>query len=89
MRHPAPEKEVWDCVRADAPSVTVPSSATSTAPGFTDEFSAETQAAWFSRMADYVRSIDGFNHPISTSFGSGRVYPEVWQLRSADFSMMH
>jgi polygalacturonase len=55
----------------------------------TDDFSAETQAAWFSRMAGYVRSIDGFNHPISTSFGSGRVYPEVWQLQSADFSMMH
>ena len=55
----------------------------------TDNFSADTQAAWFSRMASYVRSIDGFNHPISTSFGSGRVYPEVWQLQSADFSMVH
>jgi hypothetical protein len=55
----------------------------------TDKFSAATQAAWFSRMASYVRSIDGFRHPISTSFGSGRLYPEVWQLPSASFSMMH
>ena len=54
----------------------------------TTGFDRAAQAAWHKEMATYLRSIDAYNHPISTSFCCNDV-PEVWTLPEMDFTMTH
>ena len=54
----------------------------------TDGFNPPEQAAWNKEMATYLRSIDVYKHPISTSFCCHDV-PEVWTLPEMDFTMTH
>ena len=53
-----------------------------------DGYKPELIAEWTDEMAHFVRSIDIYDHPISTSFCCSE--PEqVWQLPSMDFVMVH
>jgi len=54
----------------------------------TTGFSAAGQAAWVGKMAPFIKSIDPYNHSVSTSFCCHNV-PEVFELSSVDFSMTH
>ena len=53
-----------------------------------DGYAPELIAAWTQEMAEFVRSIDIYDHPISTSFCCSDP-KQVWQLPSMDFVMVH
>ena len=46
-------------------------------------------AAWHIRMADFIRSIDPYQHLISTSYAQDHFDPALWQDASMDFTQTH
>jgi hypothetical protein len=54
----------------------------------TDGFTSSGFAQWTQEMAQFVRSIDIYRHPISTSFCCHEPAP-VWKLPEMDFVMVH
>lgn len=53
-----------------------------------DGYAPARIAQWTREMARYLRSIDIYQHPISTSFCCQEP-PEVWNLKEMDFVMVH
>ena len=54
----------------------------------TDGYTPGGMAVWTKAMATYLRSIDPYSHPISTSFCCNDP-KQVWELEEMDFVMTH
>ncbi|HEX6972142.1 MAG TPA: hypothetical protein VF234_07970, partial [Limnochordia bacterium] len=55
----------------------------------TDDYDSPAVAAWHAEMASYIKSIDPFDHPVTTSFSNPARDPRVWRLPEIDFTNTH
>ncbi|MBE3583951.1 MAG: DUF5060 domain-containing protein [Limnochordaceae bacterium] len=55
----------------------------------TDDYDAESVTAWHREMAGVLRTLDPFDHMITTSFSDYRQEPSIWMLPGIDFTMTH
>ncbi|MCC6442168.1 MAG: DUF5060 domain-containing protein [Armatimonadetes bacterium] len=54
-----------------------------------DRYVSTEAVAWHKEMARYLRSIDPFRHPITTSYASPGGDPEMWKLPEMDYTQTH
>jgi len=54
-----------------------------------DDYSSETVAGWHQEMARYLRSIDPWTHPVTTSYGRTEGDPQVDGIPEMDFVQSH
>lgn len=54
----------------------------------TEKVSTADLGAWHNYMASYLRSIDPYNHPITTSL-SHSDFPDIWNLKGMEFTQRH
>ncbi|MEM1764372.1 MAG: cellulase family glycosylhydrolase [Thermofilaceae archaeon] len=57
----------------------------------TDNYEAvrEEVARWHKEMAEYIKSIDPYKRPVTTSFANPNLDPLIWSLESIDFITVH
>src|SRR5690606_20912409 len=55
----------------------------------TDGYDADAVSAWHREMAAYIKAIDPFGHPVTTSFSNPLLDPKVWSLPEIDFTNTH
>jgi aryl-phospho-beta-D-glucosidase BglC (GH1 family) len=55
----------------------------------TDRYNPSNVANWHKEMADYLRSIDPYEHLITTSFSDFRREDLVWRTSGLDFTQTH
>jgi hypothetical protein len=54
----------------------------------TDKVPTADLGAWHNYMASYLRSIDPYNHIVTTSL-SHSDFPDIWNLKNMDFTQRH
>lgn len=54
----------------------------------TNNVPQETMTAWHQEMATYLKSIDPYNHPVSTSLCCMEI-KGLWDIKELDFSQIH
>jgi len=55
----------------------------------TDNYNPSNVANWHKEMANYLRSIDPYEHLVTTSFGGPREGDLIWRTSGLDFTQTH